>query len=209
MHLTRPARALRAVGAASVSTFAALFAHVAAGGTVPGFAGIAVPLALAVLTCLPLSGRRLSLTRLAVSVVVSQVLFHALFVLGAPAPAATAPAMDHSMHGMHGMHGSAHLTLTDVAPLASSSLWVPVMWIGHVGAAIVTIAALHHAERVLERIAALGARIWATLIPALLLFVPATIERPTRVVVAALPIVAGRHADDDVAPLRGPPVAFA
>lgn len=202
MHLTRSARALRAVGAASISTFVALFSHVAAGGTVPGFAGIAVPLALAVLFCLPLAGRRLSVVRLGLSVVVSQTLFHTLFVLGASGPASSAPS------GGHAAHGAQFIPTAGVAP-AVSSFYEPVMWIGHLVAAIVTITALHHGERVIERIAALRDRIWAAMYPAVVVLEPVSAARRVRVVMSALPFVARRRREDDVAPLRGPPLVVA
>lgn len=172
----------------------------------PGLAGIAVPLALAVLVCLPLAGRRLSVVRLGLSVVASQALFHTLFVLGASAPAGSSTT--GSPAGGHAMHGGHHLTLADVAP-AASSLSATAMWASHVIAAVVTIAALHYGERVLEKIAALRARIWATLLPTIARLAPVSFARPVRVVVRALPFVVHRRPADDVAPLRGPPAAVA
>ena len=76
-----------------MATLSALFSHVAGGGEVPGLLGLAVPLVLSVPVCVALAGRGLSLARLAVSVGVSQLLFHALFEIGAAAgPAGAAHA---------------------------------------------------------------------------------------------------------------------
>ena len=92
MTSTRSARALRGALAAIVSTFVALLSHVAGGGEVPGLLGILVPLVLATAVCVPLAGRRLSVIRVSASVIASQVLFHALFVLGSAGNASASSA---------------------------------------------------------------------------------------------------------------------
>lgn len=200
VHPTRGERALRAVGAASISTFVALFAHVAGGGTMPGFAGIAVPLALAVLVCLAVGGRRFSLPRLSVSVVISQLLFHFLFVLGVTGPGPT------TMPTGHAMHGAEHVQW--VATPTTIIACDPLMWGAHGVAALVTIAALYRGARVAERLSQLRGRIWATLLPAFGL-TPVRLDRPVQVIVRALPFVVHRGFDHGVAPLRGPPVLVA
>lgn len=86
VRLSRQARAAKALFVAVFSTLIALVSHVLAGGSVPGLPGILVPLAFSVFVCLPLSGRILSLPRLVLSVLASQMLFHWLFVLGATGP---------------------------------------------------------------------------------------------------------------------------
>jgi hypothetical protein len=202
VHPTRGERALRAVGAASIATFVALFSHVAGGGTMPGFAGIAVPLALAILVCIAVGGRRLSLPRLSISVVISQLLFHFLFVLGLSGPATS------TMPGGHAAHGAAHIdwaTTTSAATTACD----PLMWAAHALAAIVTITAMHQGARVAARLTQLSRRIWATLLPLLSTLISASIDRPILVVVRALPFVFRRRSDQDVASRRGPPVLLA
>ena len=51
--------------------------------------GIVAPWILALAVCTLLAGRALSLVRLASSVVVSQLLFHTLFVMGSPSASST------------------------------------------------------------------------------------------------------------------------
>ena len=85
MSRSRSTRVIRAWVAASIATFVALFWHVAAGGAMPHWLGIAVPWVLSLAVCTVLVGRALSLLRLSVAVVLSQLLFHLLFVLGAGA----------------------------------------------------------------------------------------------------------------------------
>ncbi|MGO1539958.1 MAG: hypothetical protein ACTHW3_11405, partial [Leucobacter sp.] len=60
---------VRGSSAAAIATFAALFSHVIGGGAMPGLVGIAVPLLLSLMVCILLAGRKLSLTRLSISVV--------------------------------------------------------------------------------------------------------------------------------------------
>lgn len=80
----RVSHPVRALSAASAATFTALLSHLAGGGAAPDPLGVIVPLLLSLLVCSLLAGRRLSLPRLAISVVASQALFHGAFVLGAP-----------------------------------------------------------------------------------------------------------------------------
>lgn len=129
---------LRGSAAATVAIFAALAGHVSAGGEMPGPLGIIVPWLLSLMVSVLLAGRRLSVIRLSLSVAISQSLFHVLFVLGAIAPATSL--------GGH-VHGSVPLPLAEgalatVAPDAA-------MWLGHLIAAAVTVAALHRGERLL------------------------------------------------------------
>lgn len=123
-----------------MASFVALLSHVSAGGTVPGWLGILIPFVLSLAVCTVLTGRRLSVWRLSVAVVLSQALFHTLFVLGSFA----VPSMGQSHHAMHGM--------TDVMPSSSAPMvdalhGDPAMWLGHAIAAVVTILALHRGER--------------------------------------------------------------
>lgn len=136
---TRVARG--AVGAA-IATFVALLSHVTAGGAMPGWVGIAVPLALSFVVCTALVGRRPSLWRLAPAVGLSQVLFHTLFVLGGyDAPAGH-------------VHGAATPLLSAAAdPVVGVDA---TMWGWHLAAAAATTLALHRGERTLALVRSLA-----------------------------------------------------
>lgn len=159
MARTRQIRALRGVLAAAVATFTALLGHVAGGGAVPGWLGIVAPLVLSAAVSVLLVGRRLSVWRVGLVVVVSQALFHTLFVLGTPA----APAAGGS--GAH-HHGAV------VLPTAASGAVTvadPAMTLGHAAAAALTIAALYRGElavlALVRLVALLGAAVRAALRP--------------------------------------------
>ncbi|MDR7233035.1 hypothetical protein [Agrococcus sp. BE272] len=138
MQTSGGARLWRGGATASLATFAALLAHVAAGGAMPGPLGVAVPWILALPAAVALVGRRLPLLRTALGVGVSQALFHALFVLGVPTGSA-AP-------GEH-VHGAA-ATLSVVAPGASAASAADAgMTALHLIAALATIAYLRGAAR--------------------------------------------------------------
>ncbi len=182
----------KGLSAAAVATFVALFGHVAGGGGIPGVWGFIAPLVLSAAVCILIAGRTLSLARLTLSVLVSQVLFHFLFVLGSGTAAVS------STHEHHG--ASATLVVTHTATS---------MGIGHVLAAVVTIAALYFGERVIRSLAEivrlLAARILRPFEPP----VPSSVAPE-----AALPTswrvftpLALDHAAS-TAPRRGPP-AFA
>jgi hypothetical protein len=207
MHPTRSRRALRAVGASWVATFVALFSHVAGGGAVPGFAGIAVPLALSTLVCLALSGRRTSLVRLSLGVVLSQGAFHALFVLGAGGAASPGAVADgHAAHAGHAGDHLISLPVADSAAVASG----PAMWVGHAVAAVLTVLAIRHADVILARLASLRDRVWVTVLPVLaLLPVDEPLRRAARVVIRTRPFVVLHRLDGDLLALRGPPARLA
>ncbi len=122
-----------------MAIFVALAGHVTAGGAMPGPLGILVPWVLSFMVCVLLAGRRLSVTRLTLSVAVSQFLFHVLFVLGTITP--TASAAPH-------VHGGP-LVLPDAAGVPAAVVADGGMWVGHVFAALITVAALHRGERLL------------------------------------------------------------
>ncbi|ROP56641.1 MULTISPECIES: hypothetical protein [unclassified Rathayibacter] len=194
MSSSRSLRTLRGVVAATVATLTALFLHVAGGGEVPGLLGLAVPLVLSVPVCVALAGRGLSLARLAASVGVSQLLFHALFEIGAAAgPAGAAHAhggpIDVSAATAHaGGHDSS-------------------MGIAHLLAAVVTIAVLHRGEALLIAVAATTVHAAARLVrvPAVPVLAAATGRRWSSAPRAILPVVADVLAD--AVPRRGPPAA--
>jgi hypothetical protein len=141
---------------ASAATAVALLAHLLGGGALPGWLGILVPWALSLAVCTALAGRRLSLWRTTASVALSQALFHALFVLGAPvrsAAAGSAPAGMPTGHGAHG--GNAVPAPGDAVPGVLSGVLPgvePAMWFSHAVAAAVTVAGLYGGERALSRL---------------------------------------------------------
>lgn len=137
---SRLPRLLRGATSASLATFVALVSHVSAGGTVPGWLGIVVPFVLSLAVCTVLAGRRLSLWRLSLAVVLSQALFHTLFVLGSFA----VPGMGQ---GHHAMHGAGEAASSSTVPMVDALHGDPVMWLGHALAAVVTVLALHRGER--------------------------------------------------------------
>ncbi|MEV7619391.1 hypothetical protein AB0N59_04545 [Microbacterium sp. NPDC089321] len=144
MRASRRTRLLRGFAGASVSTFVALASHVWVGGQMPGMLGIVVPWLLSFMLCTLLSGIRLSAFRLTASVLLSQALFHSLFVLGAITPrSGVAPHV----------HGPLAL------PSAGAALIVPEdagMWVAHGIAAAITVLALHRGERLLQALTVLA-----------------------------------------------------
>lgn len=165
MSSARSTRALRGLVAATVSTFVALLSHIAVGGAMPGPLGIVAPLVFSTLVCVMLAGRRLSLIRLSIAVAISQVLFHTLFVLGAGgAGVAGGRAGDASTAG-HAMHGGPVMLDAAAAPLAHSGHVASWMWIAHVVAGLITIAALHRGETILGRLADIKELVLQRLVP--------------------------------------------
>lgn len=179
-----------------VATFAALLSHVAAGGAMPGPAGIAVPWVLSLAVCTMLAGRRVSLARLTVAIPLSQLLFHALFAVGAGTLPTGAPHAHHT------------LFVIDGASLVPAD---PAMWGGHALAAAVTIAVLHRGERTLVALGALALRLGARLGARLgrsVSLTPAAVgfaARPRVRPVSAVPLLHSRVTAGAVS-RRGPPL---
>ena len=166
---------------AAVATLVAACSHTLAGGVAPSAFGVLASLVLSVMLATLLAGRTLSLGRLAASVGLSQVLFHALFSgLGAPVSAG------HS-------HSSTTLQLVDAAAPHHS----PAMWFAHVAAGLATLVVLRHAETAfwgVERTARLlFARLLPVVVPRPVAAVEPIVVEPRLVVLSSL-----RH--------RGPPV---
>jgi hypothetical protein len=147
---TRWARFVRGWVAAAISVFVALCSHTLAGGAVPSVAGIALCLAFSGMVCIALAGKSLSLPRLAISVLLSQFLFHGAFsLLGSAVPTTPTPAT-HSMSELMSAP-AVHIT-----PLVDSGMSMPAwMWAAHGVAAIVTIVALRFGERTFWQLLAL------------------------------------------------------
>lgn len=139
---TRWARFVRGWLTAFVAVLVAALSHVAGGGASPGPISLALAVAFAGMICVVLAGTTLSLPKLTASVVLSQVLFHALFGLDGTS-AATLSASGH--------HGSGVVVIgaTDSASAVAAAGvhdmgW---MWIAHVVAALLTIIALRRGEQ--------------------------------------------------------------
>jgi hypothetical protein len=155
---SRWARVARGWSAAAFATFVAAFSHGVAGGVAPSAFGILVSLVISGMICTVFTARHLSLWRLAVSLGLSQVLFHVLFgTLASP----TAPA--HDMTTMT-MDAAAH-------PHAD-----PTMWLAHAAAALVTVLAFRHAESAFWGVAG-TARLLLSRLLAVVVPVPATAPR--------------------------------
>lgn len=202
MASSRQHRAVRGIAAASVATFVALLSHVLGGGDMPGVLGIAVPWALSLPACVLLTGKRLSLWRLSISVAVSQVLFHTLFVLDTPTTGA--PMTTHGAHG-------AQMAMPVADPSAHTAAMHadPTMWLWHGIAAAVTIAIVYWGEQALMRLRQLAAQTiaWARQV---LTPMPAPIPAPAPVerLVSLYWSPASLSGDAALAPLRrrGPPL---
>ncbi|RWZ68023.1 hypothetical protein ELQ92_01845 [Labedella populi] len=148
MASTGVRRVARGSAAAAVSTFVALLSHVAADGAAPTLVGVSVPLVLSLAVCTVLAGRRLALPRLVASVVVSQVLFHALFVLGAPGDVRLGDGATESGSHLH--------TVVLTSSVAHDHGGGPTMWWAHAVAAAVTVVALSRGEAAARRVLSVG-----------------------------------------------------
>ena len=153
----RHQRSLRGIAAAVFATFVALASHMIGGGALPSAMGVVVPLVLSMLLCVLLAGRRLSLPRLSLSVLVSQSLFHLLFSVFTPMTGNHSPANALERHAMHhsGPGGSAPVP-AGLASGASGSVSdagasmhahaSPGMLSAHLVAAVLTIAMIYWSE---------------------------------------------------------------
>jgi len=153
---TRWARVARGTLAASFAVFVAALFHAAMGGGVPSTLAITVSLAFAVQACVLLAGKRISLWRQVLSVGLSQFILHALFSL--QPGGARFSAADGSAH----VHAGSHLTMTGGSAAAHGAAMVgmqdtPLMWVGHAGAAVLTVVAMRYGERTMRRLLATAA----------------------------------------------------
>ena len=138
----RQTRAIRGVAAATVATLVSATAHTLAGGGAPPAIFVAVVILLASPLCVALAGRTLALWRLALSVLASQALFHVAFAVTSGAGAGTTA-------------GHSHHEAAQVAAPASAVAWSmgPLMLLSHGIAALLTVVALLHGERMLRAVA--------------------------------------------------------
>ncbi|HAJ16857.1 MAG: hypothetical protein DSY74_00920 [Actinobacteria bacterium] len=200
MSRSRATRVIRASVAASIATFVALFSHVAAGGAMPSWLGIAVPWVLSLAVCTVLVGRALSLPRLGVAVVLSQLLFHLLFVLGADSGAPAGTVATGHVHGLPVLDLS-----TGATPVAADLS----MWFAHLAAAVLTVAALYRGERLVIRLGVLARELLAWVRRRILSGVvrlPAVAERPGIVCTPAAPLRSAPVVS--LVRRRGPPLSF-
>ena len=131
---TRWARVIRGLVASGVATLVAALSHFLAGGGVPNAASIAVILTFSALVSIALTGRRLSLLRMSLAVVVSQFAFHALFATIGGATGSVVHSGGHAMHGV-----------IEVAPTVGHHTSAA-MWFAHALAAAATIVVLRRGE---------------------------------------------------------------
>jgi hypothetical protein len=139
---SRWARIARGCVAALISTFLAALSHVVVDGGGPGVGGLALAAAFAVLVCITLAGKTLSTRRLALAVIMSQLMFHALFSVGA---SISPPTTLSNMDGMSSIQGMADgpTALNDLSAVAWPLGW---MFLAHVLAVVATIAVLRRGE---------------------------------------------------------------
>ncbi|MGO1326368.1 MAG: hypothetical protein ACTMH8_12635, partial [Brevibacterium aurantiacum] len=144
----RHQRSLRGIAAAVFATFVALASHMIGGGALPSAMGVVVPLVLSMLVCVLLAGRRLSLLRLSLSVLVSQSLFHLLFSVFTPMTGSHSPANALERHAMH-HSGPETMPGSVFASDAGASMHThasPGMLLAHLIAAVLTIAMIYWSE---------------------------------------------------------------
>ncbi|MCR2816022.1 hypothetical protein [Microbacterium jiangjiandongii] len=152
---TRQARTLRGAAAAGVATLVAATAHTLSGGGAPDPLLVLAVACLATPPAVLLSGGRSSLWRTALVVAAAQALFHGAFALAGDARAL--PGGGHAHHHTGDIVASAVGTVTPVDPMP----------LGHLVAAVVTIAALRHGERLLRRLGRGILRLTSRRLPAL------------------------------------------
>lgn len=143
------ARSLRLVRGwigAVVATSIAAGSHFLAGGDAPELPLLLLTLALSGLVCTALTGRGLSLWRLAGGVALSQGLFHWLFSAGAAPHMSSDPARGHLAH-WPALEPAASTFFPAATDHAS-----PLMWLGHAVAAVLTVAFLRHGEVAVVRL---------------------------------------------------------
>lgn len=161
---TRWARFARGWVVAGFSLFVAALSHTLGGGAAPGDLAVVVSLAFAGVVCVGLTGATLSLWRVSVSVLASQLIFHGLFSLGGPGgrlptdAAAPAGAHDHTAVAGLNLAGIADADGALAAGGHPAEVHGALMWLAHLVAAVVTIAALRHGERAVCTLLA-GARL--------------------------------------------------
>lgn len=129
--------------AALAATATAAASHTLAGADVPAPAILALAAAFAVVVCVFLSGRRLALPRLTASVLLSQLAYHALFLVAGSGGGVS--VVDTSGGGAH-VHDDSPVGLMTMG--GAHAAHGPAMLVAHLVAAVLTIAMLRHGEQV-------------------------------------------------------------
>jgi hypothetical protein len=199
---TRWARFARGWLVALFSTLVAAASHTLAGGSSPSIVSLVIALAFAGVACIALTGKTVSLPRMGISVLISQVAFHTLFStlsVSAATPLVVGAGGGHE-------HGSTVMLLAETgAPMAHhTDGW---MWLGHAVATAITTVTLRYGESAFWRlrdIAALFVRTVFALLPVVPLL-PRVIRRPRVSGTVFLPRI--RAFLRLSLGLRGPPVA--
>lgn len=183
---SRWVRVARGITAAAFATFVAAFSHTLSGGTAPSLFGIGASLVISIMVCTLLTARTLSLWRLALSIGLSQFLFHALFSgVGTPV------VVEHSMSAMDAPMPHLHADST--------------MWLAHAAAAALTVVALRFGEQAFWGVAGLALLILVRLL--VISIPPLDVPRP-------VVVVERRYLPRDLALLlssmrhRGPPLGL-
>lgn len=116
---------------------------------------LALATAFATVVCVMLAGRRLSGSRLAASVLLSQVAYHALFLVGGGGGDVSVVGDPHAhLHG-----GETMQLVAGGMGAAGHAAHSPAMYVAHLLAAVLTIAALRHGERILWTLGAQWSRV--------------------------------------------------
>ncbi|NQX25995.1 hypothetical protein HQQ81_01340 [Microbacteriaceae bacterium VKM Ac-2854] len=199
MH-TRWARFARGWLAAAAATVTAAASHTLGGAEAPAPAAIALALAFSGVLCVFLSGKRLSLPRLAASVLLSQLGYHLLFLL-APGGVSVTASGDAAMH----QHGAAQTLMLSTDTGMHTRSHGAGMYVAHVVAAVLTVLALRFGERAFWTLGDL-ARALVVRVVLRAFAAPAPITRPCSI--RAFPRIAVPHPLETVLSVlrhRGPP----
>lgn len=139
---TRQLRLLRAASASSVATLLAAVSHTLAGGPAPHPLLVLALSALLIPVAAVLIGTRPARTRTALTVAVSQAIFHVVFqALGAPTDDGAVAVGAHVHH------------LPVLGPLSPAALPDAAMLTGHAVAAALTVVLFWHGENMISAIA--------------------------------------------------------
>jgi hypothetical protein len=182
---TRWARFARGWMVAGFSTFVAALSHTLGGGHAPGWLGLVLSLAFAGVVCVGLAGRTVSGVRVGVSVLLSQLIFHGLFSLGA-AGGALVPTPAAGAHG----HQTANVLVVTGNSAALAEGHGTSVWVFHAAAAVVTVLGLRHGEAAFHRILNLARLIIRSLIALVVGVIPPLVGRQSPVGLVVLrPVV--------------------
>ncbi len=164
----RGARVGRAFAAITAATILAASAHTLGGGGAPPAWIIALVIALGLPLAAVLAGRRLTLTRTSLLVLLAQGLLHVAF--------ASVGTADLSAHLTHVHHGSLEWAASSGIAATPAMPW------HHLLAAVITVVLVRHADALLRRIRAGLQRLLRARIPRLLTShrVPAALSFPRR-----------------------------